>query len=153
MKLDAWNRLDQYFSGVLAEAGRPLVVASEQPSEAEIASAESELGCKFDPDYATFLRRYGGATIGAMPVFGLRPVEVMGNPWSMVEITREYRSQQWPGTIRWYVVSEDGYGNPIGIDPNGRVFLSDHDSGEIIEMAPSFEAFLLDLYSRAKPSD
>lgn len=143
MKPETWKRLDRQFAQDLAIAGQAITVARETPSNEEIAAAAESIGCVFDPDYVAFLRRYGGAIVGSLPVFGLRPVEVMGVVWSVVEVTRRYRDQKWPGTADWYVISEDGYGNPIGIDPDGQVMVSDHDHGDIATLAPNFEDFLL----------
>ena len=143
MNPDTWQRLDQHFAEVEKHAGRTLTRASEVPGEDEISRAASELNCTFDDDYVAFLRRYGGATVGSLPVFGLRPVEVMGEPWSVVHVTQQFRRQGWPGTDQWYVISDDGFGNPIGIAADGRVMISDHDAGQISPLASDFEDFLL----------
>jgi hypothetical protein len=143
MRPDTWTRLNRQFADDLAIAGRAITVARATPSEEEIAAAAESLGCEFDSEYAAFLKRYGGAMVGSLPVFGLRPVEVMGIVWSVVDVTRRYRDQKWPGTADWYVISEDGFGNPIGIDAHGKVMVSDHDHGDIAMLAANFEVFLL----------
>lgn len=143
MNPNTWRLLDNHFAEIEAEAGRKLTRATEVPSDEEIAVAETELSCVFDDDYAAFLRRYGGATVGPFPVFGLRPVEAMGEPWSVTEVTRQLREQAWAGTDQWYVISDDGFGNPIGLANDGRVMVSDHDAGQISQVARNFEEFLL----------
>jgi hypothetical protein len=143
MKPETWTRLDRQFADDFAIAGQAITVARETPSDQEIAAAAELLGSNFDSDYVAFLKRYGGAIVGSLPVFGLRPVEVMGVVWSVVDVTRRYRDQEWPGTADWYVISEDGYGNPIGIDSDGQVKVSDHDHGDVATLAPTFEDFLL----------
>jgi SUKH superfamily protein len=143
MKPETWARLDRLFADNLAIAGRAITVARGVPSDEEIAGAAESLGREFDPNYIAFLKRYGGAVVGSLPVFGLRPVEVIGKVWSVVEVTRRYRDQNWPGTADWYVISEDGFGNPIGIDADGKVMISDHDHGDIAILARNFEDFLL----------
>ena len=51
--------------------------------------------------------------------------------------------QKWPDIEDWYVISDDGRGNPIRIDPEGKVWLSDHDAGfEKVKLADNFEEFL-----------
>ncbi len=40
------------------------------------------------------------------------------------------------------MVSFDGAGNPIGIDSDGAVWISYHDGGGVVAMAPSFEEFI-----------
>ncbi|MFN3648428.1 MAG: SMI1/KNR4 family protein [Armatimonadota bacterium] len=120
----------------------PIARATEQPTIDEIAQAEAQLGVSFHPDYAEFLRRYGGAVVGGMEIYGLRPVEVMGEPWSVVESTLHARAEGWPGSEDWYVISNDGFGNPIGVARNGWVRLYDHDRGQHAVLAKSFEEFL-----------
>lgn len=137
MDTRTWQMLDQEF------AQFPLMRASEVPSDAEIADAAAALGCTFHEDYVAFLRRYGGATVGSMPVFGLRPAPVTGTPWHVVEVTKWFREQGWPGVDEWYIISEDGFGNPIGLTPDGRVMVSDHDVGRVMVLANDFEDFLL----------
>jgi hypothetical protein len=134
----SWQLLEQQF------ATFPITVASEVPtSEDEIADAAAAIGCSFHEDYLDFLRRFGGAMVGSLPVFGLRPAKVMGKQWSVVEETNWFRDQGWPGIAEWYVISEDGFGNPIGIAPDGRVMISDHDVGQVSVLATDFEDFLL----------
>jgi len=68
------------------------------------------------------------------------------NFYSVVDLTNFYRNQHWPYIGEWYVVSDDFDGNPIGIDPDGKVWLLDHDSGfEKVKLADSFEEFLYKL--------
>ena len=80
--------------------------------------------------------------MGAYPIFGLRPVEAMGSPWSVVEVNREFRAQNWPGVEEWVVISRDHAGNPLGLAGNGAVFVSDHDFGGITAVSPTFEEFI-----------
>ncbi len=81
--------------------------------------------------------------VGAYPIFGVRQAEVMGNDgWSVEEMTKRFRSEGWDGTADWYIVSMDGAGNPIGISTDGRVWISDHDVGEVSVVASDFETFI-----------
>jgi hypothetical protein len=137
MNIQTWQRLDQEFTQF------PIMRALEIPSEEEIAEAAAAIGCTFHEDYVMFLRRYGGAMVGSLPVFGLRPAPVTGMPWHVVEVTKWFREQGWPGVNEWYVISDDGFGNPIGVAPDGRVMISDHDSGLVRLLAKNFEEFLL----------
>ncbi|MGL5720168.1 MAG: SMI1/KNR4 family protein [Alphaproteobacteria bacterium] len=115
----------------------------------EIREAEAELGLKFSEAYIRFLQTYGGACFCAYPIYGLRKLEIMGNfCWSIVNRTLHYRSENWPDIEDWYIVLDDGRGNPIGVDPDGKVWLSDHDSGfEQVLLAEDFEEFLYKLYT------
>jgi hypothetical protein len=111
--------------------------------ESAIAAAESRLGVEFADTYRTFLRRYGGAMLGDGPVLGLARAEVMGNDlWSVVEATERFRNEMWPGVSAWYMISVDGAGNPIGVNEDGEVWLSDHDTHEFVRIAGSVEEFL-----------
>jgi len=61
---------------------------------------------------------------------------------SVVDVTNRFRKDGWAGTDKWAVVSVDHSGNPIGLDSTGAVWLSDHDFGEVVQIADSFEAFI-----------
>lgn len=143
MNPKTWEILDDHFSQVERIAGRALTKAVEAPSDDEIARAAKELDARFADDYVAFLQRYGGATVGSLPVYGLRPVEATGDPWSVVQVTHQFQKQGWPGTDGWYIISDDGFGNPIGIAADGRVMILYHDVGQISVLADSFEDFLM----------
>ncbi len=137
MMPDTINRLDAEF------AESPMMRAADVPSEAEVVQAEQQIGVAFPDDYRQFLLRYGGAMVGPYPVFGLRPVEVMGvNHWSVLDVTRHYRSDGVPGTDHWAVISEDHAGNPIGMDQNGAIWIHDHDFGGAAHLARTFEDYI-----------
>jgi hypothetical protein len=89
-----------------------------------------------------------------MPVFGLSPVEAMGRNWSVVEATERYRNEFGPllSEVReWYFVSEDGFGNPVGVRRDGSVVVVNHNNLQVTAIAGDFEEFLVDkcLGSRA----
>jgi hypothetical protein len=137
MRSDTVERLDAEF------AEFPIMRASEVPSKAEVAESEQQIGVAFDSDYREFLLRYGGGMVGPYPIFGLRPVEVMGTDhWSVVEMTRHCRSDGVPGVERWVVISEDHAGNPVGMDAEGSIWIHDHDFGGIAAIACSFEEYV-----------
>lgn len=111
--------------------------------ESRIHAGEDAIGVAFTSDYRKFLSRYGGAMVGPYPIFGLARAEPMDEKlWSVVAVTRHFREQAWPGVDRWYVISMDHAGNPIGIDESGKVFSYDHDACETIEVAQDFESYL-----------
>lgn len=116
---------------------------------AEIQKAEKEICLNFSNEYKKFLLLYGGALLPGHDIYGLKRQRSMASNWSVVQNTHFYKEKQkWPGIEDWYIVSDDGSGNPIGIDPEGRVWLSDHDAGfEKIKLANSFEEFLYRLYT------
>jgi len=137
MKTDTWKRLDEErdeFSIMFAE---------DVPSEEEVDAGSAEIGMPFPPDYRDFLLRYGGAMVGAYPIFGFREAEVMGKTsWSVVDMTKRFRSFAIEGTSGWIVFSEDHAGNPIGMDADGKVWIFDHDFGGIAELTADFEEYL-----------
>lgn len=136
MKTELLSALERSFSSF------PQLVAVPV-SDAEIAAAEQRLGCSFGEPYRAFVRRFGAAIVGDLPVLGLAKAEAMGrDEWSVVDVTEWFRRERWPGVDAWWIVSVDGAGNPIGVDESGRVWVSDHDAGGVFLLAASFEAFL-----------
>jgi len=137
MNPDTWEKLHHEFTSF------PMMVA-EGVARDEIDAAAGRLGVNFCEEYEEFLERYGAAMVNQYPVLGLRQAEVMGNDaWSVLEVTQRFRDDGWPGVEAWYIVSIVGAGNPIGLDPSGRVLVSDHNVGSIEEVAESFERFLV----------
>lgn len=136
MRKQTWKILDDEYS----EA--PFLRA-EGVSAAEVADAERKVGVRLAKDYKEFIRRYGGAMVGPNPIFGLRNAEPMGvDDSSMPEITKFFRQQHWPGVEKWAIISTDQSGNPVGLDAEGKVWISDHDARAIQLLAPNFEAYL-----------
>ncbi len=136
MKPSTWKVLDAEYGAF------PILMAGPVPAS-EVTAASKSIGLGILDDYAAFLTRYGSAIVGPYPIFGLRPVEPMGNDWSVVEMTRRFRADRWPGTEQWIVFSRDLGGNPIGLSQEGEAWVSDHEQGGITRVASSFEAFLL----------
>jgi hypothetical protein len=123
----------------------PNCFAESVPSQGEIETASSELGIAFNEDYIEFLTVFGGGIVGAYPIFGLRPVSVMGTArWSVLDVTNEYRQQTVPGVNSWIVFSEDHAGNPVGMDSDGVVWTHDHDFGGISRLYDNFESYITD---------
>jgi cell wall assembly regulator SMI1 len=124
-------------------AESPVMRADRIATEAEVNAASQEIGTRFPEDYREFLLRYGGAMVGPYPVFGLHPSDVMEDDrWSVVDVTNEVRSSGLDGISNWIVFSEDHAGNPIGMDPDGKVWIYDHDFGGVAELAQTFEEYI-----------
>jgi hypothetical protein len=145
MQEDTLQKLDEAyeeFPGMCAE-GVP---------QAEIEEASSHLGIPFPQDYQEFLRRYGGGHTGSLSIAGLRRWKfATRDDWSVIEMTTHLRSQQYPGADRWVIFSDDGFGNPIGFDKLGRVWISDHDSCEFVCIEASFEDWIRRWALRIEP--
>jgi len=136
MNEETIDRLTAKFAEHPVLRGRPA-------ADAAIESAQQRLKCRFDRDYIEFLRRFGSAVVGPNSIFGIGVADAMGEDEEVVEQTERFRAQRWPGVGNWYIVSVDGRGNPIGIAPDGKVRLSDHDVGDISDVAESYEMFLV----------
>ncbi|MBM3846553.1 MAG: SMI1/KNR4 family protein [Verrucomicrobia bacterium] len=115
---------------------------AEGVPQEEIDAAARLLGLLFPDDYQEFLRRYGGAVVGPYEIFGLRKAKAMGNLFSVVEATNEFRTCEIPETMNWLIVSGDHSGNWVGITPEGAVKKWDHDFGEFVDLADSFESYI-----------
>lgn len=123
----------------------PFMKASPAPTS-EVRAAEQNAGITFDASYKDFVSRYGGAMVGALPVFGTRRADPMGESlWSVDEVTRNFREDGWPGAGEIYVISVDQAGNPIGVNEAGAVVSFDHDTGEMFLVAASFDDFIWSL--------
>lgn len=139
---DIWNMLKEYFLEDRHD------YHSSPVAKGEIKEAEKKISSNFTDSYKKFVKKYGGAMVCGDFIYGLRKQEDMDNDlWSVIQNTNFYKKQQqWPGIEDWYVISDDGRGNPIGCKPDGSVWLSDHDAGfEQIKLADSFEEFLYKL--------
>lgn len=138
MRSDTRQRLAEIYEKL------PSMYARERVSDEEIDAAAERLGVPFSSDYREFISRYGGGHAGSLPVAGLRRWETAGNrEWSVIELTEWHRAAHWPGTESWAVFSGDGFGNPVGLDATGLVWLSDHNSRECVCLEAGFEDWLL----------
>lgn len=143
MKRETIAQMESYFAETPVLRGGPA-------SEEAISEAQRRLGCRFAPDYVEFLGRFGCGIVGPDPIFGIGPeaVQALAAGDDVVTQTERYRGERWPGVADWYIVSCDARGNPVGIAPDGKVRLSDHDVGDTPVIAESFEAFLVKNLSR-----
>ncbi len=76
MTPDTIERLDGMFSD------SPVMRAEEVPTSVEFDTASRLVGVPFPDVYRGFILRYGGATVGPYPVFGLRTSDVNGKVWT-----------------------------------------------------------------------
>lgn len=139
MENNVWEALKIYF-----EDDREDYVGGGV-SLGDINKAEIELNVKFDDSYKQFLLKYGGAMVSGDLLYGLSYQDDMSmDCWSVIQNTNFYKvTQKWPDIDDWYIISDDGRGNPIGCKPDGSVWLSDHDVGfEQVKLADDFEEFL-----------
>jgi len=138
---DVWNILDLEYKRYPQDFGK-------SNDEEKIKQAEESLALTFTSSYKKFLNKYGSATLPGHIIYGLTPLPEMGTTINnVIDKTNFYKqTQKWPGIDNWYIISDDGRGNPIGIDPEGKVWLSDHDADfEQVNLAENFEKFLYKL--------
>lgn len=137
--INVWDRLMDEYSTYPTDFGGNL------DNMDEIDDAEDALGIAFSDDYRKFIGLYGCGMFDGHFVHGLKKQRSMDDHnWSVVDKTNFYKcAQKWPDIDEWYVISDDGRGNPIGCKPDGSVWLSDHDAGfEQVKLADNFEEFL-----------
>jgi hypothetical protein len=141
-EVNVWKLLDEKRLQYPEDFGQPFL------QEDEINRVQIVLGVYFSEQYLRFIRDYGNASLPGHTVYGMYPLK---DEWlkTVLDKTLFYRNhQKWPGIEDWYIVSDDGFGNPMGVDPEGKVWLSDHDSGfEKVKLADDFEEFLYRVYT------
>ena len=151
MNKDIKNKLDLYLTNCLkyvgVKKGEGFCVGIGVNDPKDIDKIQNMLNVKFSIEYINFLKIYGECCVEGFDLYGIPILKSLHYGKSVIDVTRFYKEEQgWPGIEDWYVVSDNGGGNPIGIDPEGAVWLSDHDSGfEKIKLADDFEEFLLKL--------
>ncbi|EJL28107.1 SMI1/KNR4 family protein [Brevibacillus sp. BC25] len=114
-------------------------------SQEEIAEAQQQLNVNFHEDYVHFIRTFGGAFAG-LAVYAFSNGSSLGNE-TVVDLTLGFREQFMEPPFAEvlqtsYVISMDGSGDPILINPAGKVFICYHDTGEIKLLADSFEVLI-----------
>lgn len=137
MTENTWQELDQLFEEF------PFVRAGGVPYE-EIDTASQDFGFPLPNGYREFIHRHGGAIVGAFSVYGIGASKMMGNNSdSVFKVTDHFRAKDWPGVADWLIISMDHAGNPVGMDRDGRVWISDVVHGCIDPMAEDFEGYLV----------
>jgi len=120
----------------------PFLKAEPVP-RAEVDAAFAKVHFPLPNDYKHFVEVYGGAIVGPYRIYGLRRSKPMGNDEeSALAVTEQFSKQSWPGVENWLVISTDHCGNPIGMAADGKVWISDHDLGQIAVVAESFDEFI-----------
>lgn len=137
MNAETVRRLEQEFHAFP-------VMTSGAPNAADWEDELNRLDFSPSDDYVEFVRRFGGSIVGPYTIVGTGASPAMGQEErSVSEFTEIFRTDRWPGTENWIVFSKDLGGNPIGMDKGGTIWSWDHDAGEMICLADSFEEFLL----------
>ena len=119
----------------------------DNATDQDIGLAEQDLGLSFSDGYKYFLKNHQCNSIGELNFYPIPKNNVPTNNYTVVQATKRFKNQEnWPDIEDWYVVSNNGSGDPIGIKPNGEVWISYHDSGfEQEKLADDFEEFVYKL--------
>lgn len=122
----------------------PVLVAG--PAAPQAIQQIEEFGSFPLPEsYREFVSRYGGAIVGAYPVFGSGASTAMADDQSsVIDMTDRFRADNWQGSDDSLVVSMDHAGNAIMLGQDGKIVCFDHDAGETDILAPTFERFIVD---------
>ena len=128
----------------------------------EINNAETFLNVKFNDQYIEFIKLFGGA-YGGLAIRAFSNGDLIGKS-TVVELTLKFRrifeeaifdfeDVEFEGKSivfllkNSYVNSDDGSGNPILMNENGKIFIFLHDSGEVEFLYNSLEELLFETYS------
>jgi len=112
---------------------------------AQLIEAEACLGVQFDADYREFLALFGGSYVG-VPIYGFNACDMLPDT-TVTEVTLAFRKAyavdaRWPVLAESCVLSMTGSGDPVILDPAGKVRVYFHDSNEEEILAASFQAFI-----------
>ena len=111
-------------------------------TDEEINRAENLLKVSFDSDYKQFIKLFGGAYVG-YSIYSFKNLNDLENV-DIIELNKSFENQGIPDFEDKYVISFDGSGSPIMIDSGGKILLFDHDNGEYVVLADSFEKLIED---------
>src|ERR1044072_1734842 len=124
MKPSLLTRIDQFLSKNPSLKGRPATTE-------EISAAEKELQVTLHSDYQAFIRHFGGAYAG-IAIHGFSNGSSIGKE-TIIDLTRLNRKLANENGIfaelnQCYVIADDGAGNPLALDPEGKVLVFDYDT-------------------------
>lgn len=114
-------------------------------SDEEINRAENILNIKFNDQYIQFIKLFGGA-FGGISIHAFNNGSLIGKA-TVIELTKKFREtyNDLDKAIlnSFYIVSDDGSGNPILMNTGGEIFIFLHDSYEIEYLYGSLEELLI----------
>lgn len=118
-------------------------------TDAEISEAEKILNVKFSNEYIQFIKIFGGAYAG-YEIHAFQNAPILSKN-TVTELTIEFRTAYLSKSKcsiinQSYVISMDGSGNPIMLDPQGKVLIYYHDAAcdatELNVLSDSFFSLL-----------
>ena len=96
----------------------------------------------FDTGYKQFIKTFGGCYVG-VDIYGVRNSNDLKEK-TVVDLTKLYKEAGWTIADDCYIISFDSSGNPIMMNKSGEVVLFDHDNGDSVILANSFEELIED---------
>jgi len=104
---------------------------SKPATEEELMILESYSGWRIPEECIEFLRFSSGAVVGAYPIYGVNPNELMGkNRNTIISATTDFRLDGWSFGEEFIVISENHAGDPVLLNKDGFVLMQSHDGFE-----------------------
>ena len=145
MKADMIERI----RSELNQFGDPEALIGKPATSDEIANAEKKLNITFADQYIEFIKIFGGA-FGGIAIAAFHNGSMIGNE-TVIDLTLSFRKAygDYLGEKAndYYMISDDGSGNPILMNTQGNVFLYLHEEGELELIYNSLE----DLWNQSFP--
>ena len=89
-----------------------------------------------------FIKTFGACYVG-VDIYGIRNSNDLKEE-TVVDLTKLYKEAGWAIADDCYIISLDSSGNPIMMNKSGEVVLFDHDNGDSVILANSFEELIED---------
>ena len=135
MKTELIERVNSYLNKYQSFNPQPA-------NDKDIKQAEVMLNVVFDSDYKQFIKTFGGCYVG-VDIYGIRSSNDLKEE-TVVDLTKLYKEAGWAIADDCYIISLDSSGNPIMMNKSGEVVLFDHDNGDSVILANSFEELIED---------
>jgi len=104
---------------------------SEPISENELMALRVYFGWPIPEKYIEFLKFSSGAMVGAYPIYGTNPIELMDKRRNtIISATDDFRHDDWNFGTGCMVMSENHAGDPILLYKNGCIAMLSHDGFE-----------------------
>ncbi|RSD28390.1 SMI1/KNR4 family protein [Mesobacillus subterraneus] len=116
-------------------------------TEKDIISAEKELDAVFPAEYKELFKKTNNAEVGEWTLFPIKDPKNIKRTWDdVVRQNKEARDEGMAGDL--VTIGEDGTGDKLCyriVDQamEDQVYLWNHESGELEEMASSLKEFIL----------
>ncbi|OSI24579.1 SMI1/KNR4 family protein [Neisseria dumasiana] len=136
MRIEIMNLLHEYFRDNPDFRGSPA-------KNDEIKNAENILDVKFNDDYVEFIKTFGGACVG-IDVHAFDNPIIIGKE-TVIELTQGFQKLlklHGKSMNKFYAISDDGSGNPIIMNEEGKIAIYYHDSSDFEILYESFEDML-----------